>query len=102
MALWKFPPLPLGGNPIRGKGVEREQRTPLEALSLREAQGVFALLTDGFALQFFMIPKFRNSARKLRENRNNKMISGVILAGKRTVHNQLLEFAGDVNNEALQ
>ena len=31
----------------------------------------------------------------------NRTISGVILAGKRTVHNQLLEFAGDVNNKAL-
>jgi molybdopterin-guanine dinucleotide biosynthesis protein A len=36
-----------------------------------------------------MIPKF------------DRTISGVILAGKRTVHNQLLEFAGDVNNKAL-
>jgi len=48
-----------------------------------------------------MTSKFRNIERKLGENRSNKMISGVILAGKRTVHNQLLEFAGDVNNKAL-
>jgi len=29
------------------------------------------------------------------------MINGVILAGKRTIHNQLIEFAGEVNNKAL-
>ncbi len=45
------------------------------------------------------------SIEKLRESRSKNgadaMINGVILAGKRTVHNQLLDFAGDVNNKAL-
>jgi len=48
-----------------------------------------------------MTPKFRSIKEELREERSNATISGVILAGKRTVHNQLIEFAGDVNNKAL-
>ena len=48
-----------------------------------------------------MTPKFRSIERNVEEHRGKGMISGVILSGKRTVHNQLLEFAGDVNNKAL-
>jgi len=48
-----------------------------------------------------MTRKLSNIERRLTENRGETMVNGVVLAGKRTVHNRLLEFAGDVNNKAL-
>jgi hypothetical protein len=38
--------------------------------------------------------------QELRENQSKNMVSGVILSGKRTVHNQFLEYAG-VESKAL-